>query len=97
MEKACVCVRVCVCVCMCAQSCAALQFPWTVAHQSPLSMGFSRQEYWDGLAFPTPGDLPNPGIEPRPPTLQADSLPPEPQGSPRILEWVAYPFSSGSS
>ena len=41
--------------------------PWTVARQAPLSMGFSRQEYWSGLPFPSPGDLPNPGIEPREP------------------------------
>ena len=54
--------------------------PWTVAHQVPLSMGFSRQEYWSGLPCPLPGDLPNPGIKPRSPTLQADSLPPEPPG-----------------
>ena len=47
---------------------------WTVAHQTPLSVGFSRQEYWSGLPFPTPGDLPDPGIEPRSPTLQADAL-----------------------
>ena len=46
---------------------------WTVAHQAPLSMGFSRQEYWSGLPFPSPGDLPNPGIEPRSPALQADA------------------------
>ena len=46
-----------------------------VAHQAPLSMGFRRQEYWSGLPFPSPGDLPNPGIKPRPPALQADSLP----------------------
>ena len=52
--------------------------PWAVAHQTPLSMGFPRQEYWSGLPFPYPGDLPNPGIEPRSPTLQADSLPGEP-------------------
>ena len=39
--------------------------PWTVAHQAPLSMGFSRQEYWSGLSFPSPGDLPDPGIKPR--------------------------------
>ena len=52
--------------------------PWTVARQAPLSMGFSRQEYWSGLPFPSPGDLPNPEIEPRSPTLQADSLPSEP-------------------
>ena len=45
--------------------------PWTVAHQAPPSMEFSRQEYWSGLPFPSPGDLPNPGIEPRSPALQA--------------------------
>ena len=48
--------------------------PWTVANQAPLSMGFSRQEYWSGLPFPSPGDLPNPGIEPRSPAFQADAL-----------------------
>ena len=47
---------------------------WTIACQAPLSMGFSRQEYWIGLAFPSPGDFPNPVIKPRSPTLQADSL-----------------------
>ena len=47
---------------------------WTVAHQAPQSMGFSRQEYWSGLPFPSPGDLSNPGIEPRSPALQADAL-----------------------
>ena len=52
--------------------------PWTVAHQAPPSMGFSRQEYWSGLPFPSPGDLPNPGIEPRSPALQADYLTSEP-------------------
>ena len=57
--------------------------PWTVANQAPLSMGFSRQEYWSGLPFPSPGDLPNPEIEPRCPTSQADSLPAEPQGKPK--------------
>ena len=51
--------------------------PWTVACQAPLSVGFSRQEYWTGLPFPFPGDLPNLGIEPRSPALQADSLPTE--------------------
>ena len=56
------------------QSCPTLCDPWTVAHQAPPSMGFSRQEYWSGLPFPSPGDLPNPGIEPRSPTLQADAL-----------------------
>ena len=54
--------------------------PWTVAHQAPSSMGFSRQEYWSGLPFPSPGDLPDPGIEPRSPTLQADALPSKPPG-----------------
>ena len=49
--------------------------PWTVAHEAPLSMGFSRQEYWSGLPFPPPGDLPDPGIEPVFPASQADSLP----------------------
>ena len=43
--------------------------PWTVAHQAPLSMGFSRQEYWSGLPFPSPGDLPSPGIKPESPAL----------------------------
>ena len=54
--------------------------PWTVACQAPPSMGFSRQEYWRGLPFPSPGDLPNPGIEPGSPALQADSLASEPPG-----------------
>ena len=51
--------------------------PWTVTHHAPLSMGFSRQEYWSGLPFPSPGDLPNPGVEPRSPALQVDALPSE--------------------
>ena len=55
--------------------------PWTVAHKAPPSMGFSRQEYWSGLPFPSPGDLPDPGIEPRSLALQADGLPSEHQGS----------------
>src|SRR5574337_392253 len=63
--------------------CPTLVPPWTVACQVPLSMGFSRQEYWSGLPFPSPGDLPNPGIKPRSPELQADSLPAEPQGKPK--------------
>ena len=52
--------------------------PWTVAYQASPSMGFSRQEYWSGLPFPSPGDLPNPGIEPRSLALQTDTLPSEP-------------------
>ena len=54
--------------------------PWTVACQAPLSMEFSRQEYWSGLLFPSPGDLPDPGIKTWSPTFQADSLPSEPPG-----------------
>ena len=56
--------------------------PWTVAHQAPPSMGFSGQEYWSGLPFPSPGDLPNPGIKPRSPALQVDVLTSEPPGKP---------------
>ena len=54
--------------------------PWTRAYQASPSMGFSRQEHWSGLPFPSPKDLPDPGIEPRSPALQADALPPEPPG-----------------
>ena len=60
--------------------------PWTVAHQAPLSIGFSRQEYWSGFPFPSPGDLPNPGIEPMSPALQADSLWYEPLGKLTLCE-----------
>ena len=60
--------------------------PWTVANQAPLSMGFSRQEYWSGLPFPSPGDLPDPGIEPKSPALQTDALPSEPPGKPTSKE-----------
>ena len=56
--------------------------PWTVAHQAPQYTEFSRQEYWSGLLFPCPGDLPNPGIEPGSPTLWADALRSEPPGKP---------------
>ena len=55
-----------------------------VAYQAPLSMEFSWQEYWSGLTFPSPGDLPNPEIKPRSPALQTDSLPPEPPGKPQL-------------
>ena len=57
------CVGVCVCVCMSSRV-QPFVIPLTVAHHAPLCMNFSRQEYWSGLPFPTPGDLPNPGIEP---------------------------------
>ena len=59
--------------------------PWTVSHQAPVFMEFSRQEYWSGLPFPSPGDLPDPGIEPGSPALEADALPSEPQGSPIFI------------
>ena len=65
--------------------------PWTVAYQAPLSMEFSRQEYWSGLPFPSPGDLPDPGNEPGSPTLQADALPSEPPEKPLgvcLLVWL---------
>ena len=56
--------------------------PWTVAYQAPLSIGFSRQEYWSGLQFLSTGDLPDPGIRPGSPSLQEESLPSEPPGKP---------------
>ena len=65
-----------------AQSSWLFATPWTAAHQAPLSMKFSRQGYWSGSPFPSPGDLLNPGIEPGSPALQADSLPTELQGKP---------------
>ena len=72
-------------MCMCAQSLSHVRLfetLWTVAHQAPLFMGFSRQEYWSGLPFPPPGDLPDSGIEPTSPALQVDSLPLSHLGSP---------------
>ena len=56
--------------------------PWTIAYQASPSMGFSRQKYWSGLPFPSPGDLRDPEIEPRSPALQADALPSKPPGKP---------------
>ena len=67
------------------KSCPTLSTPWTVTCQAPLSMGFFRHEYWSGLPFPSPGDLPEPGIEPGSPALQADSLLTELRGLPKIL------------
>ena len=64
-----------------AKSCPTLRETWIIAHQAHLSMGFSRQEYWSGLSCLPPGDLPNPGIKPRFPALQADSSPLSYQGS----------------
>ena len=66
-----------------AKSCLTLAIPWTVDHQAPLYVGFSRQEYYSGVPFPSPGDLPNPGIELRPSALQVDSLPTELPGKPK--------------
>ena len=74
----------------CLQMTWLFAIPWTIVYQASLSMGFSRQEYWSGLPFPSPGDLPNPGIEPGSPTLQADSLLPEP---PEILPQLISTFS----
>ena len=63
--------------------------PWTAASQTPLSMGFSRQEYWSGVPFPCPGDLPDSRIEPGSPALQVDYLPSKPPGNPQsaILQY----------
>ena len=70
-----------------AQSCPTLCDPTDGSlHQAPPSMGFSRQEYWSGLPFLSPGDLPNPGIEPRSPALQADILPSKPPGKPSMRD-----------
>ena len=71
-----------------ARSCPTLCTPWTVDCQAPLPMGFSRQEYWSGLTIPSPEDLPDPGIEPRFPTLEADVLPSEPPGKSKKQETV---------
>ena len=65
------------------QSCLTLYDP--IAHQAFVFMGFSRQEYWRGESFPSPGDLPNPGIEPGSPTMQADSIPSELPGKPVLI------------
>ena len=61
--------------------------PWTVAHQARLCMGFSKQEYWSGLPFPSPGDLPNPGIEPMSPALAGGFFSAEPPGKPSLITY----------
>ena len=66
--------------------------PWTVAYQAPKSMEFSRQEYWSRLPFPSPGDLPNPGVEPGSPTLQADTLSSEPPGGTGLPKHLSNVF-----
>ena len=78
------------------QSCLLCATPETAAHQAPLSPGFSSQECWSGQPFRSPGDLPNPGIKPRSPALQVDSLPGKPQGKHKhtgvgslsLLQWI---------
>ena len=72
------------CVCPSPSHVWLLVTPWTVAHQAPVSMGFSRQEYWTGLPFPSPGDLPNPGIKPGSPALRTDFLLSEPPRKPQV-------------
>ena len=66
--------------CLVAKCCLTLVTPWTVAGQAPLSMGFPRQEYWSRLPFPSPGDPPNPGIEPASPALAGGLFTTEPLG-----------------
>ena len=72
-----------------AQSCPTLCIPCTITHQTPLSMGFFRQEYWSGLPFPSPGNLPDPGIKSWSPELQAGSLLSEPPGKPSYLKKIS--------
>ena len=74
-----------------AQSLCRVQLsatPWTVAHQAPLSMGFSRQDYWSGLPFPSPGDLPDPGIQPTSPALAGGFLTTVPPGKPDYVKGI---------
>ena len=68
--------------------------PWTVACQAPLSMGFPRQEYWSGVPFPSPGDLPKPGIEPVSPALAGGFYATEPPGKPLVLYKLYLWFNS---
>ena len=75
-------------MCRVAQSVRLFVTPQTVAHHAPLSMGFLSQEHWSGLPFPSPGDLPNQGIEPMSPALQAGSLPSEPPGKPQFYAYL---------
>ena len=69
--------------CLVDKLCLTLVTPWTVAHQAPLSIGFPRQEYWSGLAFPPPGDLPDPGVKPVSPALAGRFFTTEPPGKPQ--------------
>ena len=86
------------CVCHSLSHVRLFATPWTVAHLAPLSMVFPRLEYWSGLPFPSPGDLPDPGIESRSPALQADYLPSEPRESPKggkkyqVMKKASFPL-----
>ena len=73
---------------MMTQSCPTLAAPWTVARQAPLSMGFSKKEYWSGLPFPSPGDLPNLGIEPMSPALAGRFITTGHMGFPSWRVWI---------
>ena len=86
----------CCCCCLVAQSCPTLTTPWIVALQAPLSMGFSRQKYWSRFPFPSPGYLPDSGIEPLSPALRADSLPLSHQGSPGT-KLEKFPWNVGQT
>ena len=84
--------------CLVTKLCPTLGIQWTIAGQAPLSMGFSRQEYWTGLPFPSPGDLPDSGIKPRSPALQADSFPTELPGKPSVkIKTLSYKHQKFSS
>ena len=97
-QHVCMCVYICDCVCVCVGIMCICMYitdsvtPWTVTHQASLSMEFSRQKYWRGQPFPSPGDLSYPGITPGSPSLQADSLPSEPQGKPFIYMYYVYTY-----
>ena len=81
----------------CAQSFPTLWTHWGAHARLLCPWGFSRQEYWSGLLCPPPGDLPNPGIEPRSPTLQVDSLPTKPPRKPRLVEYIQKGFGETST
>ena len=86
----------CVCVCVCVRVHTQLwteSIPWTAARQAPLSMGFSRLEGWSGLPFPSPGDIPDPGIKPVSPTLAGGFFTAEPPGKPNdVFNTFNYPI-----
>ena len=96
-----ICMYVCMYVCICTLCLVShvwlFETLWTVAHQLLCPRGFSRQEYWNGLPCPAPGDISDPGSNPGLPHCRRILYHLKHQGSPRILEWVAIPFSRGSS